>query len=314
MNKLKTYIEGLDKHLDGGIPYGTTVLVCGMPGMLKTSLAFSILYNNAKRDRLGSIFFSLSQPQGKLLLQMESLGMKYGEVRDRLAIVDKDWLREKIDDFGVKQTSWQNILRVKVENMRSEVGCDLIAFDSIDALRTIFNISGNAEMLSFMELLSKLNVTSILTHETHLPEEICGDGVELFSDGLIHIRRDGSDPSHDVRKLACLKLIASNHALEYVPIVVRDGKLRISMDDRAKPIKIHDRVESEAIAMPEVPKKADRSTKIEPIEVEKAERAEHADREEVQTPTFERAEKVEKPDRPQKLDRSERIRLLEKLS
>jgi KaiC/GvpD/RAD55 family RecA-like ATPase len=319
MKYIKTYIEGLDKYLNGGIPHGTTVLLCGMPGMLKTSLSFSILYNNVKRDRLGCIFFSFAQPLGKLLMQMESLGLKYNDVRERLSIVDKDWVREKIDDFGVKQTSWQNILRVKVENMRSEVGCDLIAFDSIDAVRAIFNISGNAEMLSFVELLSKLNLTAIITHETHTPDEICGDGIELFCDGIFHIKRDVSEGIHDVRKFACVKLIGTDHSLEYVPIVVKDGKIRLLQEERAKQIKIHEQGNIEKEENNEVKvKRADRISKIEPIEkAEKVERVEKG--EQVILAEAKEIEKVEKPvhvekqDKPQKLDRSERIKLLEKL-
>jgi|GEM_PF-2058701 len=320
MKYIKTYIEGLDKYLDGGIPHGTTVLLCGMPGMLKTSLAFSILFNNAKRDRLGCIFFSFAQPLGKLLMQMESFGMKYNEVRERFAIVDKDWVREKIDDFGVKQTSWQNILRVKVENMRSEVGCDLIAFDSIDAVRAIFNISGNAEMLSFVELLSKLNLTAIITHETHTPDEICGDGIELFCDGIFHIKRDTSEGAREVRKFACLKLIGANHSLEYVPIAVKDGKIRLMQEERPKQIRIHEHAEDEKEENTEVKvKKTEKITKIEPIEkAEKVERVEKG--EQVILAEAKEVEKVEKSmhhqekqDKPQKLDRSERIKLLEKL-
>ena len=44
MRKIKTYIEGFDEILDGGIPEGHVVLVCGTPGTMKTSLTYSIMY------------------------------------------------------------------------------------------------------------------------------------------------------------------------------------------------------------------------------------------------------------------------------
>ena len=43
--RLKTYIEGFDKILEGGIPRGHIVLVTGTPGTMKSSLSYYILYN-----------------------------------------------------------------------------------------------------------------------------------------------------------------------------------------------------------------------------------------------------------------------------
>ena len=46
MDRLKTYVEGFDDALGGGIPRGSIVLVAGTPGTMKTALTFSILYEN----------------------------------------------------------------------------------------------------------------------------------------------------------------------------------------------------------------------------------------------------------------------------
>ena len=45
IEKIKTYIEGLDQRLEGGIPPGHIVLVCGTSGSMKSSLTFNIGYN-----------------------------------------------------------------------------------------------------------------------------------------------------------------------------------------------------------------------------------------------------------------------------
>jgi KaiC/GvpD/RAD55 family RecA-like ATPase len=47
MRSFKTYIRGFDEEIEGGIPQGHVVLVAGPPGTMKSSLAYSILYNNA---------------------------------------------------------------------------------------------------------------------------------------------------------------------------------------------------------------------------------------------------------------------------
>src|SRR5438445_422903 len=48
MDRMKTYVEGFDEALGGGIPRGSLVLVAGTPGTMKTALTFSILYENVK--------------------------------------------------------------------------------------------------------------------------------------------------------------------------------------------------------------------------------------------------------------------------
>ena len=46
--KSKTYIEGLDRILNGGIPIGNTTLLAGTVGSGKTTLAMEYLINGAK--------------------------------------------------------------------------------------------------------------------------------------------------------------------------------------------------------------------------------------------------------------------------
>jgi RecA/RadA recombinase len=50
MDRVRTYIAGMDEYLEGGIPRGFATLICGRPGSMKSSLAYSILYKNAIRD------------------------------------------------------------------------------------------------------------------------------------------------------------------------------------------------------------------------------------------------------------------------
>ncbi len=54
MNRIKTYIQGFDDVMSGGIPEGHVVLIAGEPGTFKSSLAFNMLYHNVKNnDRIG---------------------------------------------------------------------------------------------------------------------------------------------------------------------------------------------------------------------------------------------------------------------
>src|SRR5947199_396116 len=51
---LQTYVDGLDRALGGGIPRGSTVLVAGTPGTMKTSLILWMMHENARLNGVKS--------------------------------------------------------------------------------------------------------------------------------------------------------------------------------------------------------------------------------------------------------------------
>jgi circadian clock protein KaiC len=75
MNKIKTYIDGFDDVLGGGIPEGHVVLICGTPGTMKTSVTYSIMYENAKREGLKGLYISLEESYEGLKGAMMDLEM-----------------------------------------------------------------------------------------------------------------------------------------------------------------------------------------------------------------------------------------------
>lgn len=86
MEGIKTYIDRLDEQLEGGIPKGTISLICGVAGCMKSSFAYTILYNNAVAGNKKGLYITLEQEVQNLKQQMETLGMN--EESDKLAIVN----------------------------------------------------------------------------------------------------------------------------------------------------------------------------------------------------------------------------------
>ena len=56
VNRVKTYVKGLDEVMEGGIPEGSVVLVAGKPGTMKSSFAFNILYHNANKEDKSGVY------------------------------------------------------------------------------------------------------------------------------------------------------------------------------------------------------------------------------------------------------------------
>src|SRR5436309_16015926 len=73
--RVRTFVEGLDEPLEGGVPWGHVVLIEGAPGTMKSSLGFSILLQNAARPGLHRLHFSLHEGGSSLLQLLGSLGL-----------------------------------------------------------------------------------------------------------------------------------------------------------------------------------------------------------------------------------------------
>src|SRR5256885_6559633 len=72
---LQTYVDGLDRVLGGGIPRGSTVLVAGTPGTMKTSLILWIMHENARTHGTKSLYVSLEQDMDSLKAGAARMGM-----------------------------------------------------------------------------------------------------------------------------------------------------------------------------------------------------------------------------------------------
>src|SRR5437867_12731179 len=73
---LETYVDGLDRALGGGIPKGSTILVAGTPGTMKTSLILWVMHENARLKGTKSLYVSLEQDMDSPLPRAQRMGME----------------------------------------------------------------------------------------------------------------------------------------------------------------------------------------------------------------------------------------------
>ena len=92
--RIKTYIEGFDSKLNGGIPKGHVVLIAGEPGSMKSSVAFHMLYHSALQNQTGGVYVTLEQGRENLLDHMANLGMDITKVEKLLSVVDLSLIRK----------------------------------------------------------------------------------------------------------------------------------------------------------------------------------------------------------------------------
>ncbi|MFQ6107060.1 MAG: RAD55 family ATPase [Thermoplasmata archaeon] len=231
--RVRTYVEGLDRHMEGGVPIGYTILVCGPSGSMKSTLVFNILYNASRDDNLKSLYISMEQSKDNLLGHMTSLGMDASKAKN-LNVVDMGRLRRELGKK--KPEDWLDMLYSQLKRYRKEFDCDLMALDSLDALYALTVLDNpRNQLFHFFEDLRELGTTNLLVSEMSRDEAVFGRyGVEEFlSDGIIHLRfreiEIGRKPS--VRRyIGIVKMRGTSHDLDYYPLLVEKGKLEIVVE------------------------------------------------------------------------------------
>ena len=123
--RIKTYIDGLDEKLEGGIPARHIVLVCGRAGSMKSSISYSIVHNLAKHERKKGIYLTLEQGRASLLRHMKKLGFDQDGVSglmvsdlDDMVIIDMAVLRKETAAEDIGKIDWLNSIVSQIKNYK----------------------------------------------------------------------------------------------------------------------------------------------------------------------------------------------------
>ncbi len=211
MNRVTTYVDGLDDALGGGIPRGSVVLVAGTPGTMKTALTFSILYNNVKAGSR-ALYISLEESQEDLRASMTELGMT-GLEEIELYILDIGRIRLEHKDEELSR-NWLDVLQKYIEQRVRVNGFDLIAVDSLEALYSLSHIENpRRDLFHFFAFLRSLNATSLLISE--VPSGSHGAfgryDEEFLADGILHLKHAPIGETDVQLRIRCVKMRRSRH-------------------------------------------------------------------------------------------------------
>ncbi len=218
MERIKTYIERLDEHLEGGIPKGTVSLVCGTPGCMKSSLLYSILYKNALQGNLKGLYITFEQDITSLKKQMQTLGMT--EETNNLTIADHQLIDKELGvDMKFELNSIKKV-QVYLDEVFKREDFDLLAIDPLNALHSLTSVKNpRKEIYQFFSGLRNMGVTSLLISEIHQGDNNFGEyGVEDFlSDAIIHLDSQ-REKNIMVRYIGVIKMRYTKHNLQYFPL------------------------------------------------------------------------------------------------
>lgn len=226
--RIQTFIKGLDENMEGGIPKGFIVLLTGMPGSMKSSVGWNILYNNAKHKDIKGIYITLEQDRDSLMEQMERLGMPVGDLENKLSVVDIGYLRLNADSMEYGD-SWGSVFRMYAENMKETQDYDILVIDSLAALEVLADVKNKrAELFHMFGWLRELGVTTFIITEASSSQDIVRDE-DFLADGVMHLdlRREGEN----VNLYLCVnKMRKTNHKRTYNPLIFDQSGFEIISD------------------------------------------------------------------------------------
>src|SRR3990170_795989 len=174
--RIRTFIQGFDEKLGGGIPAGHIVLLAGESGTMKSTIAFNVLYQNALREDRHGTYISLEQGRENLARHLASMSLNPRDVDDKVSLVDLGMIRRNLDGMA------------EFENPREE-------------------------LFQLFEWLRDLKATTILISELKPGSDDFGkNGEEFLCDGIIHTKMERVDDANIQRRIRCVKMRATGHS------------------------------------------------------------------------------------------------------
>ena len=131
-DRIRTFIQGFDDKLSGGIPAGHIVLLAGEPGTMKSTIAFNVLYQNALREERHGTYISLEQGRDNLTRHLASMSLSPADVDDKVSVVDLGMIRRNLE--GMADKTWLEIFKMYASNLKRTLNYEILVVDSLPVL------------------------------------------------------------------------------------------------------------------------------------------------------------------------------------
>lgn len=213
IERIRTYIEGLDDQMQGGIPKNHITLFSGTAGTMKSSLTFNILYNEIMTNKRNGMYLTLEQSSESLLNHMVNLDFDLGKINiyvidnlqelasvtqtiqksneGSLIMTDLAAIRKEIKSTKVGSSGdWLNVIKNTVRKLHETIDLELFVLDSLSALYVVSDFEDpRGELFYMFEFFRDQQITTYLISEMPLTKDRYGEfEIESFlADGVIKL-------------------------------------------------------------------------------------------------------------------------------
>lgn len=228
VERVKTFIEGLDERLGGGIKKGHVILLAGTPGTMKSSIALNILYNNAYLKGSKVLYISIEESRDSLMMAMKNLGMTEID-SSKIFIVDIGRLRLEHSDADIGR-DWFRILKEYLRKKVEVEGIEMLVIDSLTAIYALTTLENpRQELFHFFGFLKRLGVTSLLISETESDGKSFGPYHEDFlADGTVLMKFVEVGESSVQLRMRIVKMRHSKIHHGYLTLLFKDGEFTVT--------------------------------------------------------------------------------------
>ena len=233
--RLKSRIDGFDEVLGGGVPKGSVVLVTGLPGTMKSSLAWAVLLNSAREDGTKGLYVSLEQTRPSLENQMAAMGFDADLARRSIHVLDVGTIQKELGRSATKP--WMDFLRRTLETRKKIDGVDLVVLDSLEALDVLAKFEDRrADLFHFFQWLRDLGATTFVLTESP-PEPMIPfldsssqqrDDAGYLADGIVHLKLHPISDVEMQRRVRVVKMRGANHKTGFYALMFEAGRFSVT--------------------------------------------------------------------------------------
>jgi len=196
---------------------------------MKSSIAYSILYQNAIKNGTKSLYMTLEQSRDNLNQQMESMGMNPEKVRDTVNVLDLGIIRKSLTQLSAKG-SWMQVFKMYAENLKASLGYEILVLDSLDVLEMAAQMKPEerrAELFYMFEWLRGMGVTCFLISECNPDQFNCTHRDEAYlADGVVLLKMAEIGDTDVQRRIRVVKMRSTNHASNYFSLLFDHASFR----------------------------------------------------------------------------------------
>jgi len=244
MDKVKTGISGLDEMLNGGVPAGNQVYVCGGPGTGKTSLGMEYLYRGAKMGEKG-LFFSLEEDPEQITRVFSTVFSDWKDLKSmmdskQIVIAGQEsyiHLEKAVGGQGGGNTAGYAFSRLTgaITGIITENKVKRVVIDSSNIIKLFFDndMQFRRTMLALLKQLKKLGCTTFVTGEIQSLERggIVFDAEHFLADGLIMLYNIQQQEKR-LSAIEVVKMRSTAHSRSLTPLKITSNGLNVYVGEK----------------------------------------------------------------------------------